>query len=60
MAALSAKKYDAEIGAYYERKRAEGKPVMSVMNAVRCKVVARVFAAIKRDSPFVNTRKFAA
>lgn len=60
MAALSAKKYDAEIGTYYERKRAEGKPVMSVMNAIRCKVVARVFAAVKRDSPFVNTMKFAA
>lgn len=60
MAALSAKKYDPEIKMYYERKRAEGKHVMSVMNAIRCKVVARVFAAINRDSPFVNTLKFAA
>jgi transposase len=59
MAALSAKKYDLEIKAYYERKRAEGKPVMSVMNAIRCKVIARVFATINRDTPFVNTKKFA-
>ena len=59
MAALSAKKYDLELKTYYERKRAEGKPVMSVMNAIRCKVIARVFAAINRNSPFVNTMKFA-
>jgi hypothetical protein len=30
------------------------------MNAIRCKVVARVFAAVNRNSPFVNTMKFAA
>lgn len=58
MAALAAKKYDPQIRAYYERKRAEGKPVMSVMNAIRCKVVARIFAAVNRNSPFVNTLKF--
>jgi transposase len=60
MAALSARKLDPELRMYYERKRAEGKHVMSVMNAVRCKVVARVFAAINRNTPFVNTLKFAA
>jgi transposase len=60
MAALTAKKYDPEITMYYERKRAEGKHAMSVMNAIRCKVVARVFAAINRNSPFVNTLKFTA
>lgn len=60
MAALSAKKYDPELRMYYERKRAEGKHPMSLMNAIKCKVVARVFAAVHRDSPFVNTLKFAA
>ena len=60
MAALSAKKYDPELKMYYERKRAEGKHPMSIMNAIKCKVIARVFAAIERDSPFVNTLKFAA
>lgn len=59
MAALNAKRYDPELQAYYERKRGEGKPVMSVMNALRCKVIARVFAAINRNTPFVNTMKFA-
>jgi transposase len=60
MAALSAKKLDPELRLYYERKKAEGKHVMSIMNALRCKVVARVFAAVNRNSPFVNTLKFSA
>ena len=37
MAALSAKKCDTEIKAYYERKVAEGKNKMSVINAAKCK-----------------------
>ena len=60
MAALSAKKHDPEIRMYYERKTGEGKHPMSVMNALKCKIVARVFAAINRNSPFVNTLKFTA
>ena len=60
MAALSAKKHDPEIRLYYERKRAEGKHPMSVMNAIKCKVAARVFATVNRNTPFVNTLKFAA
>jgi transposase len=59
MAALSARRHDPELKAYYQRKISEGKHPMSVMNAIRCKVVARVFAAVRRDSPFVNTQKFA-
>jgi hypothetical protein len=45
---------------YYARKLAEGKPEMPVINNVRCKLLARVFAVINRESPYVNTRKFAA
>lgn len=60
MAALSAKRYDPEIRMYYQRKKAEGKHPMSIMNAIKCKVISRVFAAIHRDSPFVDTLKFAA
>ena len=37
MSALSAKKSDTEIKAYYETKVAQGKNKMSVMNAVKCK-----------------------
>ncbi len=57
---LSAVKCDKEIKAYYEKKKAEGKPTMLVMNNVRAKLLSRVFAVIKRGTPFVNTQKFAA
>lgn len=60
MCVLSAVKCDKEIKAYYEKKKAEGKPTMLVMNNVRAKLLARAFAVIKRGTPFVNTQKFAA
>lgn len=58
MAALSAKRYDPELRAYFERKVAEGKNKMSVINAIRCKLLARAFAVINRQSPFLNLQKF--
>jgi transposase len=60
MAALSAKKYDKQLHDYYERKTREGKNGMSVMNALRCKIVARVFATIKRETPYVDFLKYSA
>jgi transposase len=49
LCALSAIKNDPEIHAYYNRKVAEGKNKMSVINAVRNKLVHRVFAVIRDD-----------
>ncbi|MBS1743457.1 MAG: transposase [Bacteroidetes bacterium] len=60
MAALSAKKHDKELSEYYIRKVEEGKNKMLVLNAIRCKILSRVFAIINRQTPFVNTQKFAA
>ena len=60
MAALSAKRTDKELGDYYGRKVKEGKNKMLVMNAIRCKILSRIFAVIERETPFVNTQKFAA
>lgn len=57
MAALSAKKFDKEMSNYFIRKVSEGKNKMLVLNAIRCKVVSRAFAVIRRNSPFVNTLK---
>lgn len=57
MAALAAKRYDPEIKLYFNRKVAEGKNKMLVMNAIRCKIVSRAFAVITRNSKFVNTLK---
>ena len=58
MAALSAKKHDKQLKEYYERKIREGKNGMSVMNALRCKIISRVFAAIKRETPYVDFLKY--
>ena len=60
MCAIVAVQHDAELKAYYARKLAEGKPEMPVINNVRCKLLARVFAVMNRESPYVNTGKFAA
>jgi transposase len=60
MAALAAKKHDKQFKDYYERKTKEGKNGMLVMNALRCKILSRVFATIKRETPYVDFLKFAA
>ena len=54
MASLTAIKSDAEIKAYYERKVAEGKNKMSVLNAVRNKLLARVVAVVKNQTEYVK------
>lgn len=60
MAAMAAVKHDAETKEYYARKVDEGKNKMLVYNNIRCKVVSRAFAVIKRSSPYVDVRKYAA
>jgi len=60
MCVLTAIKNDVELKTYYNRKTEEGKNPMLVMNNIRCKLLARVFAVINRGTPFVNTQKFAA
>jgi transposase len=60
MCALSIKKSDKDIEIYYQRKVAEGKNPMLVMNNIRCKILSRVFAIVNRGTPYVNLQKFAA
>ena len=60
MAALTAIKTDGQIALYYNRKIKEGKNPMLVLNNIRNKLVARIFATIKRQTPYVFTMKFAA
>ena len=54
LAALTAIKHDPEISAYYLRKVSEGKPKMSVINAVRFKLLARVVAVVNNDTMYVK------
>lgn len=56
--ARSAIRYDAQFRAYYERKRAEGKSHGCVMNAVKFKLICRMFSVIRRQSEYVNTEAY--
>jgi transposase len=53
MAALVAIRNDQELGAYYKRKVAEGKPKLCVINAVRGKIIHRVLAVLRRNEPYM-------
>lgn len=55
--ARSAIRNDPEIRAYFQRKCDEGKPEMLVANAVKNKLVGRIFATVKRGTPFVGLGK---
>lgn len=54
MASLSAIKFDADLKIYYERKVAEGKNKMSVLNAVKNKLLARVVAVVNKRQDYVK------
>ena len=56
MASLSAVKLDADLKTYYERKVAEGKNKMSVLNAVKNKLLARVVAVVNKQQEYVKRR----
>lgn len=53
-AAKSAIVWDQELKAYYERKIKEGKAYGVVLNAVKFKLVCRMFAVVRRGTPFVE------
>jgi hypothetical protein len=55
MASLTGIKFDEALKQYYERKVSSGKNKMSVLNAVRNKLVARVFAVVNRGIPYKKT-----
>ncbi len=57
-AARSAIQHDAQLKQYYERKRAQGKSHGCVMNAVKFKIICRMFAVIQRQTPYVNTDRY--
>ena len=58
MAALTAIKKDKQLKDYFERKKEEGKNGMLIMNAIRCKIISRVFATINREKPYVDVLKY--
>lgn len=57
--ALSARRFVPDIKEYYERKTKEqGKHRMSVMNAIRFKVIGRVFACVNKDRPYLRDYEY--
>lgn len=57
-AAKSAIVWDREMKSYYERKVKEGKAFGVVLNAVKFKLVCRMFAIVKRGTLFVELEKY--
>lgn len=55
LAALSAIGHCQELKVYYERKVAEGKNKMAVINAIRNKLVLRIFACVKNNRKYTST-----
>jgi len=53
LAAKTAIRCDPEIRTFYEKRTALGKPKMSTLNIVRNKVAGRMFAVVKRQTPYV-------
>jgi transposase len=45
--------HDPQLKNYYQRKKAEGKNKKAIKNAIACKLIYRVFAAIRRKTPYV-------
>lgn len=53
MAAMCAIQHDPELKQKYQQKIKEGKPKMSAVNIIRAKLIERIFAVIKRQSPYI-------
>ena len=49
----SALQHDPELASYYHRKIREGKHKLSVQNAIKNKLISRVFATVNRGTPYV-------
>lgn len=60
MCARSAIQHCPEMRQFYNRRIGMGKHSMSTINVVRNKLVSRMFAVIKRGTPYVDTYKYAA
>jgi transposase len=54
LAAMSAIRLNNDLGKYYKRKVDQGKNKMSVLNAVRNKIIHRIFAVIKNQTMYKN------
>lgn len=52
MAALSTLRTKGELRNYFDRKVAEGKNKMTIINAIRSKLIHRIFAIVKQNRKY--------
>jgi transposase len=55
LCAVTAIKMKGEFARYYQRKIAEGKHVLNVLNAIRNKLALRIAAVIRNNEPYNET-----
>ena len=60
LCAKSAIQSNPEMKNYYQKRIEQGKNKMSTINIIRNKILSRVFAVVKRQTPYVDFMKFAA
>lgn len=60
LSALAAIQYYSEFKTYYNRKKEEGKHSMSILNAIRNKIVLRAVAVVNKQNPYVDKTEIAA
>ena len=60
MSAISAIQHDVELKIYYKKRVEEGKNKMVALNIIRNKIVSRIFATVKRGTPYVELARYAA
>jgi len=51
-------RHDPQLASYYQRKLEEGKETGIVLNAVKNKIIQRVFAVVKRQTPYVKLNTY--
>lgn len=54
LCAMSTIQHNEEFKQYYQRKKNEGKNSMSILNAIRNKLVLRSVAVVRKGMPYVN------
>lgn len=60
LGAMSAINHNKEFGTFYQRKLDEGKESMSIINAVKNKILLRAAAVVNKRIPYVDNTKIAA
>ena len=60
LCAKSAIQFNPEMKIYYNKRVDEGKNKMSTINIIRNKLLARIFAVVERQTPYVDIIKYAA